>query len=175
MEQFDLLDRNRMPTGELMDRGTPEPDNRYRQTIHVAIFNSKGQMLIQQRKSTKRVWPNMWDISVGGCVSAGEYSYQSAERELSEELGIQVDLSNVRPSLTSNFARGFDDHFILNMDIDIKDLKLQETEVQDAKWASLDEILKLIEEEKFVKYFEGFIRLLFEMQNKHYGVIRDFD
>ena len=175
MEQFDLLDRNRIPTGELMVRGTPEPEGRYRQTIHVSIFNSKGEMLIQQRIGTKRVWPNMWDISVGGCVSAGEHTYQAAERELFEELGIKVDLSNVRPSLTSNFARGFDDHFILNMDIDLKDLKLQEIEVQDAKWATLEEIESLINEGKFVKYFDNFVRLLFEMQNKHYGVIRDFD
>lgn len=175
MEKFDLVDRNRIPLGETMERGTHTPDGKYRQTIHIAIFNSRGELLIQQRQNIKRVWPNMWDISVGGCVSAGEYSYIAAQRELQEELGVSVDFSNIRPSFTSNFARGFDDYYILNLDLDIADLKLQETEVQNAKWATYDEVKKLIDEGKFVEYYDGLITLLFEMQKKHYGVIKNFD
>ena len=41
------------------------PDT-YHLVIHVAIFNSNNQMLIQKRRHDKIGAPNMWDISAGG-------------------------------------------------------------------------------------------------------------
>ena len=125
MELFDLFDRDRKPMGELMERGTPVPKDRFRQVVHIVIFNKEGKMLIQQRQSFKKLWPNKWDISVGGSVISGEKSYQGAERELFEEIGVKYDLSNTRPSFTANFEGGFDDFYILNLDLDIDSLILQ--------------------------------------------------
>ena len=52
-------------------------------------------MLIQQRQTIKKVFPNFWDISVGGCVCSGEDSWQGAERELFEEIGVKYDFSKM--------------------------------------------------------------------------------
>lgn len=60
--------------------------------IHVWIFNSNGDMLIQQRQPFKEGWPNMWDLSVGGSAIAGDTSQIAAQRELYEEIGLQLDL-----------------------------------------------------------------------------------
>ena len=173
MEQFDLFDKYRIPTGKVMERDTKEPENMYRQVIHVIIFNSNGEMLIQQRQSTKKSWANMWDISIGGGVVAGEKPDDAAQRELSEELGISFDFSKIRPSFTSNFNNGFDDYYIINMDLDISTLKLQESEVQAASWASLEEIQELIGENKFIPYRKGLIQLLFNLKDSHYGALDD--
>lgn len=60
----------------------------------------------------------MWDLSVGGSAIAGESSSQAAERELAEELGLKMDLSDVRPQFTTTFRNGFDDYYIVKNDFD---------------------------------------------------------
>ncbi|WP_250130114.1 NUDIX domain-containing protein [Jeotgalicoccus sp. WY2] len=47
----------------------------------------------------------MWDISVGGSVTAGETSQTGAMRETEEELGLQIDLHNQLPHLSMTFER----------------------------------------------------------------------
>ena len=130
------------------------------------IFNSKNQMLIQQRQAWKEGWPNMWDITVGGSALSGETSIQAAERETHEEIGYKIDLSKERPFFTINFDVGFDDYYLVEREIEIKGLSLQYDEVQQVKWASREEILQLIEERKFIDYW--FTDLLFDMR-KHRG------
>lgn len=171
MERLDLLDKERIKTGETIERGKKIPKDRYRQVIHVVIFNSKGEMLIQQRQSFKDKWANLWDFSAGGSVIAGEKTYEAAQREVFEELGIVLDLSNVRPSFTTNFATGFDDYYIVNLDYNLDDLKLQASEVKDARWATYSEILRMMSEKCFIPYQNGIVELLFGLQEKHNNFI----
>ncbi|MDE5564344.1 MAG: hypothetical protein K2I93_04255, partial [Oscillospiraceae bacterium] len=66
MELFDLFDRNRSPLNKTIQRGEPMPEGCYHIVVHVCIFNSNGEMLIQQRQPFKAGWSDMWDISCGG-------------------------------------------------------------------------------------------------------------
>lgn len=165
MEKWDVYDVNRQNTNRQIDEGHFFTGDEYRVVIHICLFNSEGKMLIQQRSASKKNYPNVWDITLGGKVQSGETSQQGAERELFEELYIKHDFSNVRPYLTINFPNGFDDYYIINKDIDIKDIKFFDNEVQAVKWADLDEILDLIKDKKFIQYYPSFIRALFEMRN----------
>ena len=113
MEIWDVYDIDRQLTGKRMDRGAEFEDDAYTCVMHICIFNSKGEMLIQQRQSFKRTWPNLWDLSIGGHTEAGETSRVSAERELFEELGLKRDLSETRAHFTINFVHGFDDYYFL--------------------------------------------------------------
>lgn len=56
--------------------------------VHVLVFNSKGQLLLQKRSMNKDVAAGKWDTSVGGHVNPGEGLHEAAIRELYEELGI---------------------------------------------------------------------------------------
>ena len=165
MEVFDLYDCARRPVGKTMIRGTKTPAGCYRLVVHVCIFNSKGEMLIQQRASCKDSWANMWDVSVGGSVIAGETSQAGAHRELLEELGLDVDFSGLVPALTTTFTGGFDDIYILNMDLDPAGLTLQKEEVQAARWASEEEVLDLIASRRLLPYNSHLIQLLFFRRN----------
>ena len=100
MELFDLYTAERKKTDRKMIRGEPTPEGLYRLVVHVCIFDAQGRMLIQQRQPFKRGWSNLWDITVGGSAIAGDSSRFAAERETREELGLSLDLSGVRPSLT---------------------------------------------------------------------------
>lgn len=170
MELWDVYDKNRNLTGRTMERGSEFGKGDFHLVIHVCIFNSKNEMLIQQRQPWKKGWPNMWDITVGGCAVSGETSIEAAEREMFEEIGYEIDLSDERPFFTINFEVGFDDYYLVEREIEIKDLTLQYEEVQSVKWASKDEILQLVKEGKFIDYW--FIEYLFDMRKHRSGYRR---
>lgn len=52
----------------------------------------KSQILLQKRSQTKKLWPGLWDMAIGGHVAAGEFSYQAALREAEEEIGLKFTL-----------------------------------------------------------------------------------
>lgn len=162
MELFDVYDKERKIIYTGREKGSVLAKGEYKLVVHVCIFNSKGEMLIQQRKADKKSWPNCWDFSVGGHVISGETSAQAAERETFEELGIKLNLINERPHLTINFENGFDDIYVVNYDIDINDVNIQEEEVQNVKWASKQEVLELLDNGGFIPYHKGFADYLFD-------------
>ena len=155
-----------MKTGSIIEGGEAFADGAYQLVVHVCILNPKGEMLIQQRQPFKEGWPNMWDVSAGRSAISGETSSAAASREVFEEIGYQVDLSNERPHLTINFDVGFDDYYILADQPDLGTLKLQYEEVKQIKWASKEEIRQFIHEGKFIPYYRSFIDLLFNMRKQ---------
>ncbi len=161
MESFDLYTADRERTGRTMLRGEKTPDGLYRAVIHVCIFSPDGKLLIQQRQSFKKGWPGLWDVSVGGHVSAGESPREAAERETEEELGLDISLGDVRPVLTLHWDKGFDDYYVLTLPADIGALRLQYDEVQAAAWADLDTVLGMIDEGRFIPYEKSLIAFLF--------------
>ena len=165
MELWDLYTKDREKLGETMERGAEHPKGKYRLVVHMAIFNSRGEMLIQQRQSTKFGWPNLWDISASGSVISGETTCMAAERELGEELGLAISFANRRPALTVHFPDGLGDVFVIEEDIDIADVTLQEEEVQAVRWATENEILSMIDNDTFIPYQPNFISLLFYLRN----------
>ena len=165
MELWDLYSKDREKLGETMERGATHPTGKYRLVVHMAIFNSRGEMFIQQRQSTKFGWPNLWDISASGSVITGETTCMAAEREIGEELGLSISFANRRPALTVHFPDGMGDVFVIEQDVDLSAVTLQEEEVQAVRWASEGEILRMIENDTFIPYQPNFISLLFYLRN----------
>lgn len=162
MELWDIYNEDRVRTGRTTVRGLTMRAGEYHLIVHIAIINSKGRMLVQQRQQSKKGWPGKWDISAGGCAMAGENSRLAAQRELEEELGIELDFTQRRAALTINFDGGFDDIYIIRGDYDLTDLRLQQSEVLAARWACADEIMDMIDSEEFVPYHKSYIQLLFD-------------
>ncbi|SDJ16413.1 NUDIX hydrolase [Salimicrobium halophilum] len=165
METWDVYDKDRNPTGKRMKRGDAFEQGAYHVVIHVCLFNPRGEMLIQQRQPEKEHWKNMWDVTVGGSAIAGETSQQAAEREVKEEIGYDLNLGNIRPSLTVNFENGFDDYYLLESDVSIAALKVPTEEVMQVRWGSQREILGMIEEGTFIPYRPSLIEVLFDLRN----------
>ena len=164
MEIFDLYDRDRTLTGETIRRGQKPPAGRYHLVVHICIFNQDGQMLIQKRSPEKGFWAGMWDVSVGGAAQQGDSSWQAAQRELLEELGIDFDFSKVRPALTFNFEYGFDDVYLIHLNPELDDLHLQIDEVAEVRWADQETILNMMESGEFLLYHPNLIRLFFDLR-----------
>lgn len=161
MELWDLYDSQRRPTGETMVRGDPVPEGRYHLVVHVCIFNAAGQMLIQHRQPFKQGWSNLWDITVGGSAVQGDSSRNAAEREVAEEIGYHLDLSDVPMSMSITYPDCFDDFYIVEREMDISSLQLQYEEVKEVKWAAKEDIFAMIDNGTFIPYHKAFIDFLF--------------
>ena len=170
MERFDLYDKDRMPLNQTMERGGQVPDGCYRIVVHACIFNNNGEMLIQRRQPFKDGWSGMWDISCGGSAISGETSQEAAEREIREELGLNISMNKMRPALTIHRDPVFDDIYVVNKEVELSELVLQPEEVQCAKWALPEEIFQMIDNGEFIPYYEELIRLLFFMKDQKGGL-----
>ena len=104
MEMVDKFDNKRRPLNKTTERHE-KIEGEYRQSVHTWIQNSKGEFLIQKRTPNKNFFPNMWS-QTGGGVDTGETTFQAAVRECKEELGIDIDTSNME--LIMSFKRKFD-------------------------------------------------------------------
>lgn len=170
MELWDIYDIDRVRTGRVAQRGKPASEGglgegEYHLVVHICVFNGRGELLLQQRQKDKEGYPNLWDVSAAGSALAGENSAAAASRELREELGLVHDFTKERPFWTTHFERGFDDWYFIRMEADISDLRLQPEEVQDARWAELAEIERMLDSGEMVPYYRDLVRLWFVMKD----------
>lgn len=165
-ELWDLYNINRQALGRTHIRGEKIEAGAYHIVVHLLIFNSKGELLIQHRASTKGSLGNLWDISVGGSAIQGEDSLAGIKRECHEELGLEYSDDSFQFVLTQIGSDYFDDFYIVHDEVDANDLQLQEEEVQDAMWADKEYVLSLIEKNKFVPWSAVFIEYLFTVVQK---------
>jgi 8-oxo-dGTP pyrophosphatase MutT (NUDIX family) len=90
------VDENDQPVGgvtmqEAYDKGL------WHRVVLVLVFSQDGHVLLQKRGPNVATNPNKWDFSAGGHVDVGETYYESALRELKEEIGISgVNLQEIK-------------------------------------------------------------------------------
>jgi len=58
--------------------------------VHVLVFNSRGEVFLQQRSFQKEAEAGLWDSSASGHLSSGEDYDACAAREAGEELGLEL-------------------------------------------------------------------------------------
>ena len=63
--------------------------------VHLLLFNSQGDILLQQLAFTRERHPGKWGSSVAAYVASGETYTQAAQRRLPQELGITTSLHEI--------------------------------------------------------------------------------
>lgn len=115
---------------------------------YILLFNSAGQLCVHQRTLSKAIYPGYWDVAAGGMVAVGETYAQSAARELEEELGV----SGVPLQAHEQFF--FDqpgNRIWCAVFSAVWDgpLRLQPEEVLQARFLSIDEVLRETEQKAY--------------------------
>ena len=161
-EIIDVLDENTgEKTGETISKNEAHRTGIWHGSIHVLIVNTdRTKTLLQKRCAAKKLYPNTWDIAVGGHISAGEDDLTSAKRELEEELGLNPEeltiekVDRVKEMLDNNgvISNEYVSIFIVYSDVDIKDIKLQVEEVSEAKWCTKEELNEFIKEKTIIPH-----------------------
>lgn len=153
MEYFDILNKNGEFTGKIATREECHKKGLWHRAVYGFVFNKNGDVLLQKRSKDKKLWPNLWDITAGGHVLAGEFGEQALIREVKEELGIEVKENEIKylvGSISTNIKgdiinNHFNECYLIKKDIDISKINLQKDEVSDIKWFSKDDILQRID------------------------------
>ena len=68
--------------------------------------------------------------------------------------------------MTIHFDQDLDDIYLIRYLVNIQNLVIQDEEVQNVKWASLEDITNLFKQEKFVAYHQNLISLHSERRDK---------
>lgn len=173
-EFFDVLNEKGNFTGKSESRQKCHKEGLWHKAVVVFIINSKNQVLLQRRSLNKRMWPNMWDVTAGGHVLAGEFGFEAIIREAKEELGIDLhknEMTFLGSSISTNnkgdiVNKHFNEYYIVNKDLDETCLTLQKEEVSEVKWINKNDIIEKIKNnydgitdkegcwEYLIKYYE---------------------
>lgn len=150
MEIVDIYDAKKNKTNKTVERKEKPKEGEYRLSIQIWITNEKGEILIQRRSNNRKMFPNMWSETAGGAAQTGENSEETCAREFQEELGVTPDMK--KAEYIGCIKRKYDyvDIWYIKQNIDIKNIKIQEEEVSEVKYASIEEIKKLIKNKEFV-------------------------
>ncbi len=171
-EYFDVLNENGEKIGEPQPHQYVHQHGLFHRTVHVWFLNSQGEILLQRRSKNKWVYPNYWDISVGGHVSAGQTNLEAAKKETQEELGLILPdlifkhLFTIKEHVVINngvyINNEFQDVYLVRSDISISDLKLSSEEVEEVRWISIKdfELWAKGQGERLVPHPEEYSRLL---------------
>lgn len=90
-ECFPVVDDRDRKIGEAT-RAEVHANNLRHRAIHILLFNSAGEILLQKRAAAKDRHPRLWDSSTAGHVEGNETYDETAARELKEELGVTAAL-----------------------------------------------------------------------------------
>lgn len=156
-EYLDVLDENGNLTGEKKLRKKVHKDGDWHRTVHIWIVSNHGEILLQKRSPKKETHPNMWTTSVSGHLSAGDTSVIGALREIEEEIGAKVNEQELEYLFTVKDHRAcynkaiidneIIDVYLVNKDLNKKELKLQKEEVTEVSYLSLEQFEKMVKED----------------------------
>lgn len=163
-ELIDIVDKNGKPTGHSVPKSEIHKKGYFHHTAHLWIYNTNGEILLQQRAASKAIHPLLWDVSVAGHIDAGETPEQGAIREAKEEIGITLkdnDLLKIGVfECFQTYPHGIIDNefhhtFIAKTECVLKDFTLQKEEVEALKFISLAEFKSLLASSATNGHFVG--------------------
>jgi isopentenyldiphosphate isomerase len=161
MEVWDVLDKNGIPTGKTVERKKVcLSRGEYHLVVHIWILGSDGRVLIQRRSFNKPLMPGEW-AAIGSSAMSGEAPDEAAERELSEEMGIEAprdELKLIRCMVRKNSILNI---FLVQRDTPVSELNLQKSEVSDAKWVHRNKLRQTIKNGEFHNYGKEYFDAVF--------------
>lgn len=160
-ELIDVLDENGNKTGEILTREQIHKKGLCHRIVVIAIIDAQGNILMQQRSKNKAKNPGKWDVAAAGHVSSGQTSIEAAMRETLEEVGIKVNEQELEYVLTYKNKENVEEDYIDNQiydcyivkrdKINLRNIKVQESEVEQVKLCNLKEFNQIIENGNIMK------------------------
>lgn len=122
------------------------------------IENSRGEVLITQRKLTKDKDPGKWGPAAAGTLEEGETYESNAYKEVQEELGITVDSFELGPKQHADTPRRyFGQWFLCKLDKTLDEFTIQEDEVEQIAWVKKEKLVNDMKQNP-EKYASSFIQ-----------------
>lgn len=164
-EKLDVYNIDKKRTGKVIERkqGVTLNKGEYIISVQCWIVNSEGKILLTQRSLNKNNG-GKWEPT-GGLVISGETSKQGIKRELKEEIGLDIEDNKIRlikeiveENENLNFFR---DIYLIKEDINLDELSFND-EVIDAKYVTIEEFSKMIENNESFEWLKYFLDVMKE-------------
>ena len=91
-EQLILVDQDDREQGFLSKAACHDGAGILHRAFSAFLFNTRGELLLQQRAESKRLWPGYWSNSCCSHPRRGESMSTATGRRLEEELNLAADL-----------------------------------------------------------------------------------
>ncbi|MGV0994509.1 isopentenyl-diphosphate Delta-isomerase [Empedobacter falsenii] len=163
MEEFVVLvDQDDQKLG-LMEKQQAHVAGLLHRAFSVFVFNSKGELMIQQRAASKYHSPTLWTNTCCSHPRDNETYKQAAHRRLEEEMGFDCELEYkfnfiYKAHLENDLIEHELDHvFIGTFD---NEPKLNPDEVMAYRWVELDDLKK--DMEKNPQNYTAWFKIIFE-------------
>ncbi len=137
----------------------------------VFLFNTQGEMLLQQRAFGKYHSEGLWSNTCCSHPKVGEDTQSAAHRRLMEEMGLETDLQFLYSFLyKAELDKGLTEHELDHVFIGISDQKpvINTEEVADWKYRSIDELFRDLEShpEHYSVWFKMEVRNVLDKFNE---------
>lgn len=92
-EQLILVDAADREIGDDSKTACHDGHGRLHRAFSLFVFNGHGDLLLQQRSRSKRLWPGYWANSCCSHPRRGENMPEATQRRLQQEMGMRCALS----------------------------------------------------------------------------------
>lgn len=138
----------------------------------VFIFNSRGEMLLQQRAHDKYHSPGLWTNTCCSHPMPGESTSDAATRRLSEEMGLSCPLRHLFQFIYRiDFSNGLTEHELDHVYIGITDQEphINPEEVSDYRYIALHDLETDLRENpaNYTEWFRLCVARVIESQSSH--------
>lgn len=158
MEEVILVDTNDSEIGK-MEKMQAHIEGRLHRAFSIFVFNSKGELLLQQRENGKYHSGGLWTNTCCSHPRVGEDIGEAVHRRLKEEMGFDCDLSEKKTFLyhakfDNNLIEHELDHIFIGYYNGVPIPNKEE--VENWKWISTKDLKKELEAEpdKFTYWFK---------------------
>lgn len=166
-----LVDQNDNQTG-VMEKMQAHVEAKLHRAFSVFIFNSKGELMLQQRALSKYHSPGLWSNTCCSHPRPGEETAAAAHRRLVEEMGFDCHFTEAFSFVyKAPFSNDLTEHEFDHVFIGISDEKpvINKEEAEAFRMVRLDDVRKEMDQdpEKFSVWF----RIAFDRVEDYFKVL----
>ena len=170
MEEVILVNEEDQPIGQ-MEKMEAHQKGLLHRAFSVLIFNSKDQVLLQKRASSKYHSGSLWTNTCCSHPRPGETVLDAANRRLMEEMGMTADLTErfhfiYKTDLDNDLVEHELDHVLVGQSDDLP--KLNSDEAEDFKYIDLETLKQELNSspENYTVWFKIIMEAYFDHQFK---------
>lgn len=146
-ELLDIIDQNDQVVGQKYRAEIYAEKSSNFRVINAFLINSQKQVWIPRRSPNKKLFPLCLDASVGGHVAADESYEKAFQRELQEELNIEIsDVSHRLLAKLTPHQHGVSAYMHVYVIVTDEDPVYNTTDFISATWFNITELQELIKQ-----------------------------
>ena len=171
MEYVVLVDESDNEIGQ-MEKQAAHIEPHLHRAFSIFLFNSKGELLMQQRALSKYHSPGLWTNTCCSHPRASETTAEAASRRLMEEMGMRCEMHEVytfiyKAPVGQGLTEHEFDHVFIGQSDDIPCINTEE--VASWKYMTIDDLSKDIA--LYPEHYTEWFKITFEEMTHHAGLL----